>query len=369
MAKPIPKPPLPSGCSIYFEPIDRVWYSQIRHIDGHQMSHVYNPGRSRSYDVCRAILYEAIANIRESNYATPPKRSGPLPAIKRDGYYDVPLTGRDKETGQFGKILAYAKVDAEDVDRVSKFRWTLSKYALSRPGGKSAKSLFMHRFVLDLKPSDPMVDHVNRDKLDNRKQNLRCVTSSNNLLNIGIKTCKSATSGYRNVYPVTGRWRWIVMCQFRGIVHHDGPFVNIADAVVAAYKLRRKHAPSTCIGDPVPIVFDGKLRLIKTDMWRRLKRAVKQLEAEESNCAKPSVSPVKHANVGIGTFDKRTDAGVEAAHAAKHSGADRPSRRLSTGTAGRVKAPHGTAAKPKPPARSRNGNVTNRDDEDDPLPF
>ncbi len=43
----------------------------------------------------------------------------------------------------------------------------------------------------------PIIDHINRDKLDNRLENLRWVTNSENQHNTG--TSKNNSSGYKNV--------------------------------------------------------------------------------------------------------------------------------------------------------------------------
>ncbi len=69
--------------------------------------------------------------------------------------------------------------------------------------GKS-KSFRVHRLValhyIPNPDNKPYVDHINRDKNDNRVENLRWVTAFENSQNQG--DYKSNTSGYKNIYYV-----------------------------------------------------------------------------------------------------------------------------------------------------------------------
>lgn len=51
------------------------------------------------------------------------------------------------------------------------------------------------------------VDHVNRDKLDNRKKNLRLVTAGQNNLNKGLQ--RNNTSGNKGVHYHKENKRWV----------------------------------------------------------------------------------------------------------------------------------------------------------------
>lgn len=84
----------------------------------------------------------------------------------------------------------FAKVDAEDFERVNAFKWYASNesrgtkwYAVRREtvNGKKVK-VRMHRFILGIARDNPMVvDHLNHDSLDNRKSNLEVVTQTENM--------------------------------------------------------------------------------------------------------------------------------------------------------------------------------------------
>ena len=63
----------------------------------------------------------------------------------------------------------------------------------------------MHRFIMKPK-SNEYVDHINGDKLDNRKENLRICTKKENQRNQKVR--KDNTSGYKGVALMAGKyWR------------------------------------------------------------------------------------------------------------------------------------------------------------------
>lgn len=86
-------------------------------------------------------------------------------------------------------------VDNDDFDMVSKYCWYVSTkgYAYSR---KNKKHVSMHRLLMT--PEKLQVDHINRNKLDNRKSNLRLVTNQQNQYNTRLP--RNNTSGFKGVY-------------------------------------------------------------------------------------------------------------------------------------------------------------------------
>lgn len=88
----------------------------------------------------------------------------------------------------------HAQVSEGDFERVNAFKWYASLesrgtkyYAIRREriGGKRYK-IRMHRFVLGAAPfalseSDLVVDHLNGDSLDNRRENLELITQDENM--------------------------------------------------------------------------------------------------------------------------------------------------------------------------------------------
>lgn len=81
----------------------------------------------------------------------------------------------------------YALVDQEDVDFISQWKWSLSgcgRYAVR--GDLRGKMIYMHRALVV--GEHEHVDHKNHDGLDNRRENLRGCTRSENFMNRQIYT-------------------------------------------------------------------------------------------------------------------------------------------------------------------------------------
>lgn len=72
--------------------------------------------------------------------------------------------------------------DLEDYDNIKNYCWHLDEYLTTTINHKRIK---LHRLLLNAKDGE-IVDHINRNVLDNRKENLRLVTSEENCRNRGI---------------------------------------------------------------------------------------------------------------------------------------------------------------------------------------
>jgi hypothetical protein len=82
-----------------------------------------------------------------------------------------------------------ATVDDEDYEYLSQWKWSFNgKYAFRNPmtNGKQQPT-YMHRIIAKT-PEGMVTDHINRDRLDNRKENLRAISQSENCLNKSIRS-------------------------------------------------------------------------------------------------------------------------------------------------------------------------------------
>src|ERR1044072_193722 len=74
-----------------------------------------------------------------------------------------------------GRVVDWARVDAEDYLRLSRVKWHRGPPGYVQRGSGSNK-VYLHRDVLGLERGDgKTVDHVNRRRSDCRRSNLRLV--------------------------------------------------------------------------------------------------------------------------------------------------------------------------------------------------
>jgi hypothetical protein len=149
-----------------------------------------------------------------------------------------------------GKVVAHAQVDGQDVSDLMKFRWSLHNRGYAITGGGNSKVL-MHRMILGL--SNPrgkgrgsgvyalQADHINGDKLDNRRANLRVVTNQENHQN--RQGGNGRTSKYRGVSLHSRSGKWHAKAKTGGKSYWGGYHDLELDAAVAAWELRQRLMP------------------------------------------------------------------------------------------------------------------------------
>lgn len=104
-------------------------------------------------------------------------------------YIDVCLRSNSRKKGPRGTYLGRIIVDKEDYLKVRDYTWTINKdgYALTRlprEGFKYKADLLMHHLIVGNRWDEGLVvDHINRNKLDNRRENLRYVLPGENSQN------------------------------------------------------------------------------------------------------------------------------------------------------------------------------------------
>lgn len=81
------------------------------------------------------------------------------------------------------------------------------------------------------------VDHINGNKLDNRVENLRAVSRSQNKMNTGIN--KQNKSGCKNVYPHKDKWGVKIVVEKKNL--YLGLYEDLELADLVAHAAREKY--------------------------------------------------------------------------------------------------------------------------------
>jgi hypothetical protein len=140
--------------------------------------------------------------------------------------------------------LSGVLVDPEDAFWLKFYPWHISGGYVSgcNPYSKPRRVL-LHRVILDAPPGLE-VDHINGDKLDNRKDNLRLVNHAHNQQNRhGLN--KRNRSGFRGVSWHSRDRRWQADLRANGRTVSLGYFDTVEAANTAVKESRRKHMPTS----------------------------------------------------------------------------------------------------------------------------
>jgi hypothetical protein len=114
-------------------------------------------------------------------------------------------------------------------------------YAVCKKDGRQVK---MHREIMQC-PFFLEIDHINRNGLDNRKINLRQVTTAENLQNKRpYKNNKSGTPGVFYLDTGRGQKHWNAQFTRDGKQHFLGRFLTKEEAIAARLEAERVYANS-----------------------------------------------------------------------------------------------------------------------------
>jgi hypothetical protein len=135
-----------------------------------------------------------------------------------------------------------AHVDDEDYPLLSRFNWYLSSSGYARTCFLG-KFFHMHQMIMGHAPrgSRRILDHINQDRLDNRKHNLRWASKSENGLNSKLRS--DNPTGYRGVRVEGSKYR--AYCTFMGKQYNFGLYLTPEAAATARDEgMKRLHHDS-----------------------------------------------------------------------------------------------------------------------------
>ena len=136
----------------------------------------------------------------------------------------IPLSQQGKHKGKYSTL-----VDNSDFEFLNKYKWHwLHGYAYSIIKGKP---IGLHRFLMGIDKTKE-IDHINHNKLDNRRKNLRVVNHQENQMNLLKKKIKTS-SKYKGVAWHSMGKKWLASLGFKNKQIYIGLFENERHAGMA----------------------------------------------------------------------------------------------------------------------------------------
>lgn len=125
--------------------------------------------------------------------------------------------------------------DAEDWERLKDHCWMIGSDGYARTNKhQSGDNLRSNKFHKNIVTDGDCVDHINRNRLDNRRCNLRAASLQLNTLNRGLN--KNNTTGRKGVYHRSDNGRWKATIFVNGKEHSLGNYATKEEAVIAREK-------------------------------------------------------------------------------------------------------------------------------------
>lgn len=131
--------------------------------------------------------------------------------------------------------FVFTLIDTDLKPVASGILWGLSTrgYVFVR---RQKRNRYLHHLAFGDHATDVEVDHINRNQLDNRRENLRAATHAQNAVNVPMSS--SNTSGFRGVKP--GNGGWIAQINANGARLHLGTFGSKEEAARARDRAARE---------------------------------------------------------------------------------------------------------------------------------
>lgn len=145
---------------------------------------------------------------------------------------------------KLGRSGKFALVDDEDFETLNKVSWSIRKY-----DGYAYRSFYknrvrtnvrMHRLIMGCVNGDgKIIDHKDRNPLNNQKSNLRFCTKSENTINAPGR--KNSTSKYKGVSFCKMVKKWQVQVTVNCKLVYNDYFLSEKEAAIAYNEAAKKH--------------------------------------------------------------------------------------------------------------------------------
>lgn len=153
-------------------------------------------------------------------------------------------------------------IDDRDAERVGKYNWywdaSIGYWCTFRRINGFKRKIYLHRFIMGDVPAGRVVDHINHDTSDNRRDNLRICSPSLNLRNKRVR--QNTKTGYANIEQVGRRYR------LRAYIDGKKKTLGRYDSIAGALDAKGKYW----------------LDLFGLDLLDEIDEAIRELKAEDS---------------------------------------------------------------------------------------
>lgn len=150
-----------------------------------------------------------------------------------DGDYGIGYTNNNQEF----------YFDLEDYDKIKSYCWFKSGrgYIESNMINKQGARILikLHRFVMNVETREIIIDHINRNKVDCRKQNLRKYNQNKNSKNTSLS--KNNTSGIIGVSWEKSRQKWKAQIKVNYKAMSLGRYDDKEEAIKARLEAEQKY--------------------------------------------------------------------------------------------------------------------------------
>ena len=134
-------------------------------------------------------------------------------------------------------------VDSDVWESTKRFCWYENPHGYAETnvpiGARKSRRVMFHVMVFTDCPSGLYRDHINGNRLDNRRANIRYVTTQQNNHNHGKS--KKNTSGYPGIRWEADRGKWLARIKFNDRTINLGKYSRIEDAVHARKEAEKKY--------------------------------------------------------------------------------------------------------------------------------
>lgn len=159
-------------------------------------------------------------------------KNDPNEIIDYENYCEIILYDKNSEES------CRAIIDIEDKHLIFNKKWCIntSGYVIT---GSTSPFIYLHRLIMDAQEGD-YIDHLEGNKLDNRKSKLKICTNQENSQN-KTKVPSDNTSGVLGVHFDKSRNKWKVEIGINGKNKYIGRFSLLEDAIIARKEAEKKY--------------------------------------------------------------------------------------------------------------------------------